>query len=333
MQHGLGIAKTRLVSVIGTHGIAVARTIEQKIAVAGPYNQRVNPHLITAARNYLVKAGVIAARRVGAVAWYHLPDTPEEHLVQRHSEQEPTYREITSGKLTKRVGQTLEIAVQRALESGTGLDHFGRFIDLSEHDDSSLYRKEEPPSHIGTRCLSGKQKLDFLVRAHGNGALWVGIEVKSTRPWVYPQQDELLELLRKCAALDIVPVLIARRIPYVTGHLFRRCGLITWETLRQRYPASDAELAERARHKRILGFADISLGNEPDGPLLNFIGKNLPKLIPEARERFDEYKDLLTSYAFAEISYNEFAARVRRRSDGQNEDFDLTDEDWLEPPW
>ncbi|TGQ27721.1 MULTISPECIES: hypothetical protein [unclassified Mesorhizobium] len=326
----LETAKTRLVSVIATHGIALARTLEQKIAVAGPYGQRVNPHLITEARNELVEKGILSTREVHGVTWYHMPDTPEHEIRQRLAEQEPTYLQVVDEKFTKRMGQTLEIAVQRALEQTAELDYFGRFTDLNEHDDSALYKKEEPPSHIGGRHLAGKQKLDFLVR--GN-AFWAGIEVKNTRPWVYPNQDELLELLRKCIALDIVPVLIARRIPYVTGHLFRRCGLITWETLRQRYPTADAELSERARHKRVLGFADISLGNAPDAPLIKFISKNLPTVIPEARVRFDQYKDLMGPFAFGEMGYHEFAARVRRRSAGQDEDYDIPIEEWLEPPW
>ncbi|MER9390852.1 MULTISPECIES: hypothetical protein [unclassified Mesorhizobium] len=326
----LETAKTRLVSVTSAHGIALARTLEQKIAVAGPYGQRVNPHLITEARNELVEKGFLAARNIHGVAWYHLPDASEEEIGQRLAEQEPTYLRVADERFTKRMGQTLEISVQRALEKGADLDYFGRFIDLDEHDDSTLYKKEEPPSHIGGRYLPGKQKLDFLVREK---SFWAGIEVKNTRPWVYPQQDELLELLRKCCLLDIVPVLIARRIPYVTGYLFRQCGLITWETLRQRYPTSDSELAANARHKRILGYADISLGNEPDGPLVKFIGTNLPKVIPEARARFDEYKDLIAPFAFGEMAYHEFAARVRRRSAGQDEDFDVPIEDWLEPPW
>lgn len=204
----------------------------------------------------------MASRTSANVRWYHLPDAPEEHIVARLAEQEPVHLEVSKDAFTKRLGQTLEIAVQRALDQNPSISYFGRHIDLSEHDDSSLYKKEEPPSHLSGRSLPGKQKLDFLVHTSG---LWAGIEVKNTRPWVYPQQDEVNDVARKCCTLDIVPVLIARRIPYVTGYLFRRCGMITWETLRQRYPQTDAPLAEQAKHKRLLGYSDITLGNEPDG--------------------------------------------------------------------
>jgi len=326
------LAKTRLIRVVGAHGVALARTLEQKLAVAGPYNQRVNPHIITEARNQLHDMGELTSLSNANVRWYYLPGTPDAYIAERLAEQEPVHLAVTQDGFTKRLGQTLEITVQRALDHNPEITYFGRYIDLSEHDDSTLYKKEEPPSHLSGRSLLGKQKLDFIINASSQ---WAGIEIKNTRPWIYPQQDELLELLRKCCALEIVPVLIARRIPYVTGHLFRRCGLIVWETLRQRYPASEAALAELARHKRLLGYSDITLGNEPDGPLLKFITMNLPKVLPEARVRFDTYKDLLSAYAYGDMSYVEFAARVRRRSEGRNEDSDEPDgiDEWLDPPW
>lgn len=71
-----------------------------------------------------------------------------------------------------------------------------------------------------------------------------------------------------------------------------------------------------------LRFHDIRVGNDPDARLQKFIGKNLPKVLPEARETFEQYKDLLMSYGSLEIDYTEFAARSRRRSEGRNEDFD-----------
>jgi hypothetical protein len=62
---------------------------------------------------------------------------------------------------------------------------------------------------------------------------------------------------------------------------------------------------------------------------------NLPKVLPEAKVRFDTYKDLLRAYAYGDMSYVEFAARVRRRSEGRNEDSDEPDgiDEWLDPPW
>ncbi|NKX68273.1 hypothetical protein HEP89_29490 (plasmid) [Labrenzia sp. 5N] len=324
------VARRRIPKILGAHGIAVMRTIEHKIADAGPYNQRINPHLISEARNQLLKEGVIIRSYRDGVPWFHLSDAPTDFVEERYQEQLPVFQEVGEQRFTRRVGQSLEICVQKALDAQDHLDYFGRFTDLNEHDDSTLYSKEEPPSHLGARELPNKQKLDFLVRSQEGRGLWAGIEVKNVRHWLYPHQEEILELLRKCTTLDIVPVLIARRIPYVTGLLLRRCGAVTWETLRQRYPSTAEDLASRARHKRLLGYSDITLGTEPDGPLRNFIGKNLPAVLPEQRALFDEYKDLLSSFGHQNISYEEFAARVRRRYNGTNEDFDNDENNFSE---
>jgi len=85
---------------------------------------------------------------------------------------------------------------------------------------------------------------------------------------------------------------------------------------------ADVDLAARAKHKDFLGYHDIREGNEPDKRLLKFITQNLSKVAPEARGKFEDYKDLLGAFGRSEMTYAEFAARVRRRSNGTNEDGD-----------
>jgi hypothetical protein len=200
-------------------------------------------------------------------------------------------------------------------------EFWGRFRDLDEHDDSTLYKKEEPPSHIGTRELPGDQKLDFLVRHSTAGHL--GIECKNIRPWLYPHDTEIKETLGKCVTLDAVPVFIGRRIPYVTFTLLSTCGVIMHQTYNQLLPMTEAEIAAQASNKILLGYHDIRLGNAADARLLKFITVNLPAIADEAREKFVHYQDLLQQFASKNIPYEEFAARVRRRSRGEPEDFDV----------
>ena len=124
----------------------------------------------------------------------------------------------------------------------------------------------------------------------------------------------------KALALDAVPILIARRIPFVTFHLLSPCGVLFHETYNQLYPEADAELATQARDKRLLGYHDIRVGNQPDARLRRFIIEHLPRLLPAAQEQFETYRDLLEGYVEGEHSYEAFAARVRRRQDGEPED-------------
>lgn len=69
--------------------------------------------------------------------------------------------------------------------------------------------------------------------------------------------------------------------------------MIVHQTYNQRYPYSDAELASHVRDKRLLGYHDVRVGNEPDARLIKFLHVNLPAVLPKAREKFDEHKDLL----------------------------------------
>lgn len=133
----------------------------------------------------------------------------------------------------------------------------------------------------------------------------------------------------KAVALDCVPVLIGRRIPFVTFKVLNPCGVVIHQTYNQFLPASAADLASKASDKRLLGYHDIRVGNAPDERLLKFIGTNLPSALPEARTRFDEYKDLTEGFATGDMSYKEFAARVRRRTKGSNEDSDWDEEDFM----
>lgn len=315
------IAKTRLCNILKNHGAALARTLEQKIADAGPYNQRVNPHIITPIRNQLVKDGVVHKQG----DWFYLDGTPDAHVQKRIAEQASVHEAVNRHDFTMRVGQAGEIAVLRALRNQDTLEFFGNFPDLETHDDSSLYTKEEPPSSLSGRSLDGKQKLDFLVRDPIVG--WAGIEVKNIRPWLYPHAEEIRELLRKSLRLDVVPILIARRIPYVTRLVLQTAGALVWETFNQRYPAADTDLADKARHKRSLGYHDIRTGNQPSAQLQQFITDIIPEELGKARERYDAYTDILNEYANEEATYERFAARIRRRLAGTNEENDW-DEYW-----
>jgi hypothetical protein len=247
----------------------------------------------------------------------------QEKLDERFAAQLPVYRALNGGNLPMRLGQTLEIATYKALLKGPLSEFHGRFLDLDKHDDSVMYSKDEPPQHIGARTLPGKQNLDFLVR-HPTAKM-LGIECKNIRTWLYPHDNEILETLRKCLTLDIVPVIIARRIPYVSFVVLSRCGVLMHQCYNQVLPASAADVAAQAKQKDLLGYHDIRTGNEPDSRLLKFITENLPNIADAARVKFDEYKDLLDDYANNRMGYDEFVGRASRRSRGEPEDFDYNE--------
>ncbi|UNC16644.1 hypothetical protein FE249_20935 (plasmid) [Acidiphilium multivorum] len=309
--------------VLDAHTVATARTIEQKISDAGPNPMRINPHVLTTVRASLMREGVITESRHSGAPWYHLVATPGAKIERRLAELVPIHRATQQRPFLLRLGQALEIAVYRALTEQPTFHTFGAFRELDAHDDAILYPKEEPPSSANGLTMSGRA--DFLLVTPDAGLAVV--EVKNLREWLYPDRTEIRELLVKAVAINAVPVLIARRIPYVTFRLLNPCGVIIHQTYNQRFAHADAELADKARHKDMLGYHDILLGNLPDARLTKFVQHNLPVVLREARERFDENRDLLAAFASGDMEYTEFAARVRRRGDGTNEDYDWEDED------
>ena len=125
--------------------------------------------------------------------WYYLHSTPISIVETRLAEMLPIYRKFQHGDFGTRVGQCLEIAIYKALYDQSYLDFFGSFSDLDNHNDSTLYSKEEPPQSISGRHLTGNRRLDFLI--HHPEAGWAGVEAKNIREWIYPDRSELRNFL------------------------------------------------------------------------------------------------------------------------------------------
>lgn len=314
------LAKKRLISVIGRHGAAIPRTLEQKISDAGPNNQRIDPHILIPARNELVEIDKLRKIRRHGRDWYALPDTPVSIVDERIETQFEVLKLTLDNAFVHRIGDALEIATFRALRDSS-LPSLGGFRGLTNDPTTRSPKKEEPPSIFGGRELRGNKRFDFLV---GVREAWGGIECKNIREWLYPDREEIRHMLRKSIELDISPILIGRRIPFVTRRLLQPAGALIWETRHQFYPPEYDNLARQMSDKDSLGFFDIRVTDSPTTHLADFITRIIPEELPAARERFDQFKDLLSDYAFGNLRYTEFAARIRRRQAGKNEH---TDED------
>lgn len=306
------LAEKRLRNILRKQVVASARTLEQKISDSGPNNQRIDPHILTTVRNILIKDDIIQQPLHGGIRWYHLTDEDPAAVTKKVTELDVLHRQTQRRQLGVLLGQALEIATFRALQTQTNLEYFGHFPDLDNHDDSTLYRKVEPPSFMSGRQISGE--LDFLV--HHPQAGYAGLELKNVREWFYPDRAEVRDLLLKCCTLNVVPVLIARRIHYSTFSILNPCGVIIHETYNQIYPNSAKDLAEKVKDKTLLGYHDVRVGNTPDARLTRFIHKNLPTILPTARESFDTFKDLLLDFGNGE-NLPSFIARVRSRMRGK----------------
>lgn len=313
----LDIATRRLVRVTDALTVCNMRTLEMKISDSGPPDMRIDPHILTEARQALVKSKAFV---VADNIWYHRRIVDPARLKERLDHLQHLHALTNARGFVIRLGQTLEIAIQRALDQ-SNLEFVGAFLDLDAHDDSTLYRKEEPPLRFSGSRMPGEKRFDFLVFHPGAGRL--GIEAKNIREWVYPRRTEIKDLIQKALSADAVPILIARRVPYVTIRLLSSCGMMIFQTFNQLYPSADAELANAVRVKDDLGYHDVRVGNEPSDHLLKFLTQTIDADAPIYRDRFERHKDLLEDFSSGEMSYASFAARIRRREQGMPEDTDI----------
>ena len=315
----LALAKSRLRDVLSRRVVATARILEREICETGA--QRLEPHTLAMARKTLVRDGELEQIvRPNHPSWFYLPDAPPNDVEARIATLAPVFRELSRAAVARRRGQCLELAIYRALGAQPDAHYLGRFPDFDPSVPKRTkrpYRKDEPPLHIGNRAIPGERPLDFLYLHRSAG--FAGVEAKNVREWLYPGGDKIKELLFKCVALDCVPILVARRFPTVTSEVLGMCGVVLHQTRNQLYHVADKDLADRAMRPDSLGFDDIRVGDEPDARLSRFIGATLPKVLPDARTRFDKFKDLVAGYTDREIQYYEFAGRVRRRTAGQDE--------------
>jgi len=76
--------------------------------------------------------------------------------------------------------------------------------------------------------MPSQKRFDFVLC--GTSAGFAGIEVKNLREWIYPNREEVRELLLKCCGVDALPILIARSIHYSAFKVLHPCGVIIHQT-------------------------------------------------------------------------------------------------------
>lgn len=287
------------------------RMLEQKISDAGPNPQRVDPHILTKSRVLLTQNKLLGSVWQGKTPWYFLRATDPTLVNARLAELSLLHAQTEDRTFTDRLGDTAEIAVMKAMQQNR-LHFVGHFSDLDKHDDSTRYMKVDPDWFSGKGIEGGK--LDYILFNRDAGGL--GIEIKNTREWIYPDKQIVKDLLKKCLQIDVVPVLVARRMHYTTFSVLNACGSIVHQIYNQLYPNAEAGLAAQVRDKNLLGYADVRVGNDPDARMLKFFGSSIPIVAAASREKFDDRKDLIKEYVNGQMNYIEFEKTLREEEGG-----------------
>ena len=315
VEERIQIGTRRIINILRKYGVGTMRMLEQKISDGGPNPQRIDPHLLTKSRLELLGRGVLLTRKEGNTQWHCLDESDKTFVEERFTELRALHSRTERREFTDRMGDTAEIAVMKAMQRNR-LHFFGHFTDLNEHEDNRRYMKHDPDYFSGMAINDGK--LDYILVNRDAGGM--GIEIKNTREWIYPEKQIITDLLRKCLQIDVVPVLVARRIHYTTFSVLNACGAVIHQFYNQLYPYAEADLAALVRDKNKMGYSDVRVGNEPDTRMLRFFGNSIPFVAAASREKFDQRKELIDRYVNGPMNYIEFEKTLRREGDDETED-------------
>ncbi len=146
----------------------------------------------------------------------------------------------------------------------------------------------------------------------------IGIEAKNIREWIYPASEEVWRAIARACTLECLPVIIARKISYISrAGFFAKFGILGFETNFQYMahsvqPDSKYAFKDKVIHKDKLGFADIKLLKPKDptpSHVVGFFDDILDQHAEIYFERFLKHKKLLQKYAIdyqmAESSLNQ----------------------------
>lgn len=120
---------------------------------------------------------------------------------------------------------------------------------------------------------------------HPAGMVYIPIEVKNIRDWLYPQSSQVFQVLDKAAQLQrhspnalILPLLICRRVNYTLFFMAKQLGFKVRDN-RQQYVRPVMQPEELAEVRTELGFIDL-IPTEPNTTpqhLPRFFRNGLPK--------------------------------------------------------
>src|SRR5262249_29689284 len=131
------------------------------------------------------------------------------------------------------------------------------------------------------------EPLDGIYDLAGNR---LGVEVKNTRSWIYPSDEELWETLRKCVLEEAQPFLVALKVDWLTFRLFSEIGAMGFEYHRQVFAERAARYLVEVQHTDLLGFKDVmATPIAPHPPLARFLDTTLRKNVPTFSRRWNEH--------------------------------------------
>lgn len=300
------LASRRIINILRRRRLCNLRQLESKISEAGPANMRAQPLSIRDALDDLLSQNTIVIplpknSQPGihvdfyALKQFSLSTTNDRGRYEFILEHWPRY--TTTAGTTELCGDVLENIVDAAIStvpSFVRVGHPGKAFNNYVVD--GLRIDNSPP-------------LDHVLY-HPGDRFTIGVEDKNWREWVYPNDDCIRVLLKKCGTNNHVPVFITRKLPYITRLLFVKIGVLGFETHFHYFHPDASRALELAKHRDGLGFADIRFTLDPPRHLLRFFQSTLPNHLSQVRATFEANKALAMAYGEQSIDYKDFVSQL-----------------------
>lgn len=244
-----GIAYEAIPKLLLTEHAVVWNELEAKLAERAVTGTKdgINPHHLTAARRRLVADEVIKpsteTTRGGHRVTVYVPVNQRlrreavKRAAQRKRLLEGRYLGWAEQKATRPnlIGQGGEQVARASLRAATAEGAGYRLFNPRGGDITSLFGQT-----VAGGSLDDAAELIAEARGGVPQIVTLVVEVKNLRNWLYPSAPELFQLLDKAARLQlahpsrlILPVLVARRVHYLTFRMAKHLGFVALQFDRQ----------------------------------------------------------------------------------------------------
>ncbi len=137
------------------------------------------------------------------------------------------------------------------------------------------------------------------------GSAVLPVEVKNIRKWVYPDSNELYDILDKAAHLQLseptlrfTPVLVCRRAHYTTFRMALDLGFFVAETRAQFIqPVAKVDPSALAEVSAELAFQDLARTDSAHPRLTALFSRTLPKVADRTATRFAQAAQIVAQHS------------------------------------
>lgn len=308
------IARKRIMNILKKRRISYSSHLEIKISEAGPNHMRAEPHIINQALGSLLADGLIRKYEIeenckdDSPIFYVPKDFGSASDISRakyFNQWRKLY--LSVARQNEYCGYVLEKIIFDAVLKTNKYHVIG--CGPEYNDKGELYKSSnsEVLSYQGKNIYKADKGAGFdLFLIHKKTNIPIGIEAKNIREWIYPASPEVWRTIARACTIDCLPVLMARKISYITkAGFFAHFGMLGYNTNFQFFDSrvqrdTKYKFKKNVVNKERLGFADIKLkkpNDEPPDYIINFFDNILDNNVYEYYLNFMEYKNVLKKYA------------------------------------